>query len=282
MAFDMSLDEDRLTAEERRRLNEQRRLNFQQDMRDAAHNRFMQGRAGFIERNPGAVSPEERDSVLSATSRDGAARLRRHEKDMLRQQGENEFRVAEQKRLGMENQGVGAANARGAWDFKVEQERGKNALDLEKERGSSALTLEERRIAGQKDIADIDAGVKRYGFDKGLETEKARQEGETGRARLEHGYYNEYNIPMAGSRERVAKIQSDAAEKEAARAREERIAQTQAQLAQKSAQAREDNIRKQMNTMAKDSVFAKLPPEEQRKRAMRALGLAGGLSEFEE
>ena len=85
----------------------------------------------------------------------GIAGLRAHELEVLKQQGDNDFRVAEQKRLGMREQGVDAAglNAEATkygWD---------KQLKVEQERQKGGLTLAEKQIASQERIAGMEHGT---------------------------------------------------------------------------------------------------------------------------
>ena len=156
-----------------------------------AHERRMASRSRFIEGNPGAVSPQERASVMQwkndqgLTGRERA--LQQHEMDMLKQRGAIDLGVAEQKRLGMREQGLAAADANGRW-----------GLDIEEQRGANALTLAEKEWAGKKEIADI--GLKQH--------------------ELEWG--------NGGGRERIARIEGGS-RVDAARAQAEAAAEQQAQ-----------------------------------------------------
>lgn len=123
-----------------------------------AHERRMASRSRFIEGNPGAVSPQERAGVMQwkndqgLTGRERA--LQQHEMNMLKQRGAIDLGVAEQKRLGMREQGLAAADANGRW-----------GLDIEEQRGANALTLAEKEWAGKKEIADI--GLKQHELEWG-------------------------------------------------------------------------------------------------------------------
>ena len=104
--------------------------------------------------------------------------LRAHELEVLRQQGDNDFRVAQQKRLGMKEQGADAAglNAEATkygWD---------KQLEVERERQKGGLTLAEKQIASQERIAG-----------------------------MEHGTIGEDGTVTPGSRERVATITGQSA-----------------------------------------------------------------------
>lgn len=90
------------------------------------------------------------------------------------QQGENEFKVAEQKRFGMAEQGKEAAalnsqasitNTEREWAgregiagkqaenaLELEKERQRGGLEIEKERGRNSLLTEEERQAGALDV----------------------------------------------------------------------------------------------------------------------------------
>ena len=85
----------------------------------------------------------------------GIAGLRAHELEVLKRQGDNDFRIAEQKRLGMREQGENAAglNAEATkygWD---------KQLEVEQERQKGGLTLAEKQIASQERIAGMEHGT---------------------------------------------------------------------------------------------------------------------------
>lgn len=85
----------------------------------------------------------------------GIAGLRAHELEVLKQQGDNDFRVAEQKRLGMREQGADAASLNAeatkyGWD---------KQLKVEQERQKGGLTLAEKQIASQERIAGMEHGT---------------------------------------------------------------------------------------------------------------------------
>ena len=85
----------------------------------------------------------------------GIAGLRAHELEVLKRQGDNDFRIAEQKRLGMREQGANAAglNAEATkygWD---------KQLEVEQERQKGGLTLAEKQIASQERIAGMEHGT---------------------------------------------------------------------------------------------------------------------------
>ena len=85
----------------------------------------------------------------------GIAGLRAHELEVLKRQGDNDFRIAEQKRLGMREQGADAAglNAEATkygWD---------KQLEVERERQKGGLTLAEKQIASQERIAGMEHGT---------------------------------------------------------------------------------------------------------------------------
>ena len=139
-----------------------------------AFERRMQRRARFVTGSPNAVSPQERAAVMGwqhdqgLTGRERA--LQQHEMDMLKQHGENDFRVAEQKRFGMKEQSSDAAEA-----------NGRHGLAIEIQRGANALSLAEKEWAGKKNISEIEA--------------KSRQKG----IEAEHGSYDENGNYRPGS-----------------------------------------------------------------------------------
>lgn len=109
--------------------------------------------------DPGRFSPFERNSLLGIDKNGGAlidrqerAGLRAHELDVLKQQGDNDFRVAEQKRFGMREQGSDAAglNAEATkygWDQQLEMEKKRQNGLTEREKMIGERT---ERIAGME------------------------------------------------------------------------------------------------------------------------------------
>ncbi|MBR4616330.1 MAG: hypothetical protein IKO55_12045, partial [Kiritimatiellae bacterium] len=181
-----------------------------------AHERRMMSRSNFIESNPGAVSPQERAAALQwnrdqgLTARERA--LQEHERGMLGDKIKGEVDVAHEKRLGMENQGVGAANINAQagitntereWAARqgITDTQAKNALELEKERqrgelaitaqkGKDALITEQERQAGALD----------------LETQRGKSAAELQKEALA-SQERQVNT-QAGSAERIAQVQA--------------------------------------------------------------------------
>lgn len=177
----LTYDERLLTDSQRLRLRQNNDANFRHAMNQQAHERFVEGRLGFIGRNPGAVSQFERAGLSGEADRLGIGpraaeqrRLQAHELAMLKQQGENEFKVAEQKRFGMAEQGMKAA------------EFGANA-EIEKAK---------TEWGAHKDIAQTEAEAKKYGADRGLTA-----------AELEWGKTGADGTRIGGGRETVAGIE---------------------------------------------------------------------------
>lgn len=129
----------------------------------AARERAMASHADFVRRNPGAVSPQERavaekwrfDNGLTGRER----ALQDFERGMAQDRIRGEVRVAHEKRLGMENQGVGAAevnagtsitNTEREWAGResIAGKQAENALELEQERQRGALQQHEREWGG--------------------------------------------------------------------------------------------------------------------------------------
>ena len=150
----------------------------------AARRRRLEANAMIARGDPGRFSSFERNALLGmqhTKSGDIALQdrreregLRGHEMDMLKQQGENEFRVAEQKRFGMKEQGVKAA------------EFGANA----------EIKKAEAEWGARKDIAQTEAEAKKYGADRGLTA-----------AELEWGKTGADGTRIGGGREAVAGIE---------------------------------------------------------------------------
>lgn len=160
------------------------------DLNQAAHDRFMQRRRNFLERNPNAVSPGEYAATMGFERGKDPTGLRKHELDVLKQQGDNDFRVAEQKRFGMREQGSDAAglNAEATkygWDQQLEMEKNRQ----------NGLTEREKMI--------------------GERTERI--------AGMEHGTVGPDGNVIPGSRERVATIQAETAAQQAELQRQHEI-----------------------------------------------------------
>ena len=173
----------------------------------AARERRLASRSHFVTMNPGAVSPQERASLAQERLTGRESALQQHEMDMLKQHGENDFRVAEQKRLGMKEQGSDAAEANGRW-----------GLEIEKQRGASALTLEERKMAGQKDLAEIDAQSRQLGIE------------------AEHGSYDENGNYRPGSRVLSERERGEWSVKQQTEANKGTLAQAEVKRQQQEAQ----------------------------------------------
>lgn len=176
-----------------------------------AHERRMASRSRFIEGNPGAVSPQERASVMQwkndqgLTGRERA--LQQHEMDMLKQRGAIDLGVAEQKRLGMREQGSAAAEANGRF-----------GLETEKLRGANALTLAEKEWAGKKEIAEIEAKSRQLGIE------------------AEHGSYDENGNYRPGSRVLSERERGEWSVKQQTEANKGTLAQAEVKRQQQEAQ----------------------------------------------
>ena len=196
--------------------------------------------------------------------------LQQHEMDMLKQHGENDFRVAEQKRFGMKEQGSAAAEANGRF-----------GLETEKLRGANALSLAEKEWAGKKNIAEIDAGVKKHEIDtrhKGIvDTNDANVEIEDRRQKGALDVEKERGKTAA----EIARENREAAAAEAEKRRQEGAQATD----NKNNQAQEDRIARMVGLLEKDPANRNLTPQEKRAKALELLGIdgngsGGGLSQF--
>ena len=97
---------DRARAEARQQAENDRRAGIA----NSAHERFMQSRRQFIERNPFAVSHFERKALVTdPQAREDQAALREHELNMIGKKNEGAIKVAEHNANGMINQGKSAA-----------------------------------------------------------------------------------------------------------------------------------------------------------------------------
>lgn len=158
----------------------------EEDRREASHQANMDARRRRLESqnltaltDPGRYAPQVYKQAKQWHDEKG---LRDHELRMLEKQGENEFKVAEQKRFGMKEKGADAAAANAeatkyGWD---------KQLEVEQERQKGGLTLAEKQIASQERIAG-----------------------------MEHGTIGPDGKVTPGSRERVAGINADAVAQQA-------------------------------------------------------------------
>lgn len=159
----------RLTDAERKmalsRNFDNRRNNQIADLTAAAHERYMASRSRFIEGNPNAVSPQERAAIAQERLTGRERALQEHERGMLKDKIEGEVNVAHEKRLGMENQGVGVGKLRyGYTDYDGKYHEGSEQR-IAREQGQNALSLAEKEWAGKKEIADI--GLKQHELEWG-------------------------------------------------------------------------------------------------------------------
>ena len=174
------------------------------DVFSAARQRRINANRAIAASDPGRFSAFETRSLLGLQHTQGGdipmldrqerEGLRAHELEVLKRQGDNDFRVAEQKRLGMREQGADAAglNAEATkygWD---------KQLEVEQERQKGGLTLAEKQIASQERIAG-----------------------------MEHGTIGPDGIVTPGSRERVATITGQSAVQQQAEANKGLAAQAE-------------------------------------------------------
>ena len=126
---------------------EQAGNNLSRENASAAHQRFMQRRREFIERNPNAVSPFERKAVLGDwQARQDQAALREHELNMIDKKNEGAIGVAEKNAEGMTNQGMKAAEI--------------NA-DVKGKEIDAGLKKHELEMQNRKDITTIQADAQK-------------------------------------------------------------------------------------------------------------------------
>lgn len=168
----------------------------------AARRRREETNAMIARSDPGRFSSFERNALLGMQHTKGGdiayvdrserAGLRQHEMDMLKQRGENEFKVAEQKRFGMKEQGSDAA----------------------KFRADAEIKKAETEWGARKAIAQTEAEAKKYGADRGLSATE-----------LEWGKNGSDGTRKPGGREAVAGIEGksrvDAAREQAKLAAEQ-------------------------------------------------------------
>ena len=217
MALDFDTDESRLTGGERLRLARARKQQFEHEIRQNAHDRFMQGRRNFIEANPNAVSPQERNLVLGyATDRQRDDARFAHEQNMLDRRAAADVEMAKQRAQGMIGQGSEAARA--------------NAM--------ATITSAEKEWTGRENIAKTGLEGEKYKADKLLETERAKQEGALNVAKQTGSDAQAVEKTKQQGAGNVAEIQSKAhvdaarAEAEARLQRERDAAQNKAYIEQ--------------------------------------------------
>ena len=201
----------RLTDAERKmalsRNFDNRRNNQIADLVAAAQDRRLASRSHFVTMNPNAVSPQERASLAQERLTGRERAIQDFERGMLQDKIKGEVGVAEAKRDGMIGQGRDAAEA-----------NGRLSLEIEKQRGANALTLEERKMAGQKDLAEIE--------------EKSRQLG----IEAEHGSYDENGNYRPGSRVLSERERGEWSVKQQTEANKGILAQTELKRQQQEAQ----------------------------------------------
>lgn len=143
-------DEAALRRDERnvgRMEREQAIRDREADVYNAARRRRLESQNLTALADPGRYAPQV---YRQAKQWEDESNLRAHERKMLEQQGENDFKVAEQKRFGMKEQGMDAAGIA----------------------AKTELAKAEEEWGARKSIAQTDAETKRYGFDKDFEGKK--------------------------------------------------------------------------------------------------------------
>lgn len=178
--------------------------------RQAAHQRFMEGRTHFIESNPGAVSRQERAAVTNWQHQQGLTgretALQAHELEMLKEKNAGELAIQREKTVGMREQGLSAAreNNRGLWDLQIARDNNQSAIEKTKLELESQEKQQQAGLLTQQEIA------------------MAGQEAEREKSRAQFGYFDEKGNYVAGSQVnaegergdasvRVAEIQSQGA-----------------------------------------------------------------------
>ena len=131
------------------------------DVFSAARQRRLDSQRMTAIADPGRYAPSVRQEALEWQRTGG---LRAHELEVLRQQGDNDFRVAQQKRWGMREQGADAAglNAEATkygWDKQLEMEdkRQSGLTEREKMIGDREKGIEEIRGKNAQAVANINA-----------------------------------------------------------------------------------------------------------------------------
>ncbi len=169
--------------------------------RQAAHQRFMEGRTHFIESNPGAVSRQERAAVTNWQHQQGLTgretALQAHELAMLQEKNAGELAIQQEKTVGMREQGKAAAEAnnRAVWDLQIARDNNQSALEKTKLELESQERQQSAGLLTQKELA------------------MAGQEAEREKNRAQFGYFDEKGNYVAGSQVNAEGERGDASVK---------------------------------------------------------------------
>jgi len=238
-------DESQLSGAERLRLRQNNSANFRQAMYDDAHERFMARREAFIRRNPNAVNSLERQSVLGrANQMEDEDRMREHEKEMVKEKNAGELAVAQEKRMGMKEQGADAAAQNKEAAIRAAEKQWNAQKDIAKTNAESEKHKATTQAEAQKDIAKTDAEAK-----KTVAKTQADAVVQTGEQK--NGYTDENGVYHPGSDVEAAKVQGAAA---VAAAREQRINAAQTQQNKEDIE-REKLIQKNIAAMIKKDQY---------------------------
>lgn len=188
------------------------------DLVAAAHERRLASRSHFVTMNPGAVSPQERASLAQERLTGRERALQDFERGMLGDKIKGEVDVAHEKRMGMENQGVGAAKIRYGYtdDDGTYHEGGEERIA--RQQGKNALDLAEKEWAKKKEIADIEAKSHQFGIE------------------AEHGSYDEKGNYRPGSRVLSERERGEWSVKQQTEANKGTLAQAEVKRQQQEAQ----------------------------------------------
>lgn len=159
----------RLTDAERKmalsRNFDNRRNNQIADLVADAHERRLASRSHFVTMNPNAVSPQERASLAQERLTGRERALQDFERGMLQDKIKGEVNVAHEKRMGMENQGLGVGRLKHGYTDEDGNYHEGSEERIARQQGESALSLAEKELAGKKEIADI--GLKQHELEWG-------------------------------------------------------------------------------------------------------------------
>ena len=148
-----------LDRHEKLRLAEERRQQLIQDRFDAAHERAMRTRSAFAESSPNSVSPQHYAAMMKWRHDNGLTGRERaiqdFERGMARDRIKGDVAVAHEKRMGMENQGLGVGRLKHGYTDENGNYHEGSEERIARHQGETALTLEEKKLAGQKDLASI-------------------------------------------------------------------------------------------------------------------------------
>ena len=150
------------------------------------------------------------------TGRESA--LQQHEMNMLKQRGENDKAVAFERRMGMENQGLGVGRLKHGYTDEGGNYHEGSEERIARQQGKNALDLAEKEWAKKKEIAELDAKSRQLGIE------------------AEHGSYDENGNYRPGSRVLSERERGEWSVKQQTEANKGTLAQAEVKRQQQEAQ----------------------------------------------